>query len=200
MPDLGHEPAARERVDLWSDDPLGEAARPRVSKPDDGAAPAHRPGAGQRLVLIHGHLRHELRQIREAVEQVAAGQRTAATARSMINQLTMRQNFWTLGSFCASYCRVLALHHTIEDQAMFGELTARQASLRPVVEQLEREHEVIAAVLTELDTVLVALMADDGRLDAVGHHVRLLDRLLTSHLDYEEEQLVEPLDRFDLDV
>jgi hypothetical protein len=42
-----------------------------------------------------------------------------SAARHHINHLTMRQNYWTLGSFCASYCRVVAIHHTIEDQTMF---------------------------------------------------------------------------------
>jgi alkanesulfonate monooxygenase SsuD/methylene tetrahydromethanopterin reductase-like flavin-dependent oxidoreductase (luciferase family) len=198
-PQPAPEPAPAQRIELWSDDPLGEAGRPRVTKPDEDST-SDRRSTGHRLVLIHGNLRNELRQIREAVASVAAGQRTAASARSLINDLTVRQNFWTLGSFCAAYCRILTMHHSIEDAAMFPALVERMPALAPVVEQLEREHEVIARVLTDLDAALVALMNDDGRVDEVREVVDLLDRVLTSHLDYEEEQLVDPLDRLELDV
>jgi Hemerythrin HHE cation binding domain len=191
----------RGHVDLWSADPLDEAARPVVTLPSDtGRGDRDSSGTGQRLVMVHRHLREELRQIRDAVGQVADGLRDAAFARSLINELTLRQNFWTLGSFCASYCRILTTHHTIEDQYMYPELVGRQSSLAPVVEQLEREHEVIAGVLAGLDAALVALVADDSRIDDVRDHVELLDRVLTSHLDYEEAQLVEPLDRLAIDI
>ncbi len=33
--------------------------------------------------------------------------------------MTMRQNNWTLGADCESYYRVVATHHTIEDQSIF---------------------------------------------------------------------------------
>jgi hypothetical protein len=192
-------PAEREQIIRWGNDPLGEAERPHVSRPD-GTAAGNPNGTGNHLVQIHDHLRAEMRQVRDVVAQVASGQRHAAEARSVINDLVMRQNFWTLGSFCASYCRVLTTHHTIEDEHMFPELVGRQDSLAPVVRQLEREHEVIAEVLTALDAALVALMDDDSQLKAVQDHVDLLDRILTSHLNYEEGELVEPLNRLNMRV
>jgi hypothetical protein len=191
--------AEGEQITLWGNDPLGEAERPHVSRPE-GTAAGNSNGTGNHLVQIHDHLRTELRQVRDVVAQVAAGQRSAAAARSVINDMAMRQNFWTLGSFCAAYCRVLSTHHTIEDEHMFPELVGRQESLAPVVRQLEREHKVIAEVLTALDAALVALMEDDSQLKAVQDHVDLLDRALTSHLDYEEGELVEPLNRLNMRV
>jgi hemerythrin-like domain-containing protein len=116
----------------------------------------------------------------------------------LINQLTMRQNYWTLGAFCASYCRVLTTHHTIEDEHMFVALGQAQESLAPVLARLGREHEVIAGVLTGLDEALVAMVADPARLDEVRDRVELLAEALLSHLDYEEEELVEPLGRLDI--
>ncbi|MFI5755591.1 LLM class flavin-dependent oxidoreductase [Streptomyces sp. NPDC051569] len=190
-----------ERVDLWATDPLKENSRPRVTKQSAGAGRTGRPGGtGARLVLIHNNLRQEMQQIRDAVAQVAAGDQEAAAARSMINNLTMRQNHWTLGSFCAAYCRTLTTHHTIEDELMFPELQEKQDSLSPVLEQLEQEHEVIADVLIALDEALVALIKDDTKIGDVHRCVALLDRVLTSHLDYEEEELVEPLDRLNINV
>ncbi|NJP28029.1 LLM class flavin-dependent oxidoreductase [Microbispora sp. SCL1-1] len=179
---------------------LDEATRPRLPKRDISALPPRRQANGQRLVLIHDHLRRELTQIRDALEQVAAGRSDAAALRSMINELTMRQNYWTLGTFCASYCRLLTTHHTIEDEHMFPMLAAAQKSLAPVVARLEEEHEVIAGVLTQLDAALVAMIEDPDRLDGVRDQVELLSDVLLSHLRYEEEELVEPIARLNLDI
>ncbi|MEU8060688.1 LLM class flavin-dependent oxidoreductase [Microbispora bryophytorum] len=179
---------------------LDEATRPRLPKRDIAALPRRQQANGRRLVLIHDHLRQELAQIRDALEQVAAGRSDAAALRSMINELTLRQNYWTLGTFCASYCRLLTTHHTIEDEHMFPMLAAAQESLAPVVARLEQEHEVIAGVLTELDAALVAMIEDPDRLDGVREQVDLLSDVLLSHLRYEEEELVEPIARLDLDI
>ncbi|TQS25578.1 LLM class flavin-dependent oxidoreductase [Microbispora sp. KK1-11] len=179
---------------------LDEATRPRLPKRDIAALPPRQQANGRRLVLIHDHLRQELTQIRDALEQVAAGRSDAAALRSMINELTMRQNYWTLGTFCASYCRLLTTHHTIEDEHMFPMLAAAQESLAPVVTRLEQEHEVIAGVLTELDAALVAMIEDPDRLDGVRDQVDLLSDVLLSHLRYEEEELVEPIARLNLDI
>ena len=51
--------------------------------------------------------------------------------RSFINRMTIRQNGWTLGAFCESYCRIVAGHHTLEDQSIFPHLRARDAGLAP---------------------------------------------------------------------
>jgi alkanesulfonate monooxygenase SsuD/methylene tetrahydromethanopterin reductase-like flavin-dependent oxidoreductase (luciferase family)/hemerythrin-like domain-containing protein len=179
---------------------IDEATRPRLSKRDLAALTPAQQANGRRLVLIHDHLRQELAQIRDALEQVAAGRSDPAALRSLINQLTMRQNYWTLGTFCASYCRLLTTHHTIEDEHMFPMLAAAQKSLAPVVERLEQEHEVIADVLTRLDAALVAMIEDPERLDGVREQVDLLSDVLLSHLDYEEEELVEPIARLELDI
>ena len=79
----------------------------------------------------------------------------------------MRQNYWTLGAFCASYCRVVSVHHTIEDERMFVELRGGDADLGPVLDRLSEEHEEIAGVLTRLDRALVAMITDTDQLPAV---------------------------------
>ncbi len=192
------EQRAPEHIDLWSADPLGEATRPRSPKNQTVSTGSGNTGA--RLVLIHDHLRNEMREIRHTVAQVASGRQDAAAARSMINSLTLRQNYWTLGTFCTAYSRTLTTHHTIEDQFMFPELRKKQESLGPVVEQLEHEHEIIAEILARLDAALVTLVQDDSQMSEVQDLAAVLDRLLTSHLGYEEEELVEPLYRLGIDV
>ena len=142
------------------------------------------------LVQVHAHLRSELASIVAAIDEVAAGSADPEATRSMINALTMRQNYWTLGSFCAAYCRMLSMHHGIEDEAMFPGLVRREPSLEPVVERLMADHELVAEVLVGLDEALVALV-DGGRdVEPVRNRATELSNLLLPHLTYEEEQLL----------
>lgn len=193
-------PAARLSAELPSD----EAARPRGPEPAPGLTYTEwgRDGA-RRLIAIHDHLRQELDQVRDLIEQVAGGTLSAGAARSVINTMTMRQNKWTLGTYCESYCRVVATHHTIEDLQMLPALRAADPRLAGVTDRLAEEHEVIAAVLERVDAALVALVApgDDGAaLAEVRRSVDLLTDALLSHLSYEERELVEPLTRLPLEI
>jgi hemerythrin-like domain-containing protein len=173
---------------------LDEATRPRAPHHNDAGTPSGRASA-QMLVGVHAHLRSELDQIRGVVAEVAAGQSSAALARSLINQMSMRQNYWSLGAFCATYCRVLTVHHAIEDAYLFVDLQSRDAELAPVVERLSEEHEVVAAVLTRLDAALVAMVDDPEQLTEVQTEVDRLADILLSHLAYEEEELLGPIAR-----
>ncbi|MEU3186300.1 hemerythrin domain-containing protein [Streptomyces sp. NPDC006923] len=195
--------ASGEHSGLRPGGSLDEATRPRAPRASAAETAPSEPypgGTGARLIRIHAGLRQEMAQIQDAVAQIAVGASDPAATRSLINSLTLRQNYWTLGSFCAGYCRTLTTHHTIEDQVMFPELEARQASLGPVVRRLEAEHDIIADALTALDKALVALVRGDGTIGDVRSRTDHLDRILTSHLDYEEAELVGPLDRLGIHV
>jgi alkanesulfonate monooxygenase SsuD/methylene tetrahydromethanopterin reductase-like flavin-dependent oxidoreductase (luciferase family) len=152
--------------------------------------------AGQQTLLaIHEHLRQELARLREVIEEVRDGRSTGAEARSYLNNMTMRQNYWTLGAFCAAYCRVLSVHHAIEDQQLFPDLKAADQSLAPILERLRHEHEGIAEVLAEIDAALVAMVDDEMRLDDTESAVDHLNDALLAHLKYEEDQLLGPIGR-----
>jgi lysophospholipase L1-like esterase len=149
----------------------------------------------QLLRSVHQHLRSELQEVRDVVAQVVSGEADVVSARHHINPLTMRQNYWTVGSFCAAYCRVVAIHHTIEDLHMFPGLVTHQPDLAPVVARLSAEHETIAQVLTELDEALIAMVTDpDGHRLVQAWSERLATQLL-EHLAYEEEQLLPAIGR-----
>ncbi|MFC7485759.1 LLM class flavin-dependent oxidoreductase [Knoellia sp. CPCC 206453] len=157
------------------------------------AIPAH-------LVEVHDYLRSELDQVRDIVRQVREGQTSVGQARSVINTMTIRQNNWTLGAYCESYCRIVTGHHTNEDRGMFPHLLRADPSLEPVVSKLEDDHEVIAGLLDALDRALVALVGDPGygsdgqrALDALSDAVDQLAESLLAHLSYEEEALHDPL-------
>lgn len=151
--------------------------------------------SGQHLIDVHDHLRAELEQIRDLVEQVAAGSIGVGQARSHINTMTMRQNNWTLGTYCESYCRLVTTHHSLEDASLFPHLRRADPALVPVVDRLEEEHRVIHDVLEGVDKALVALVDGSGDIDGLRAAVDLLDDTLLSHLSYEERELVEPLAR-----
>jgi len=114
-----------------------------------------------------------------------------------MNRMTIRQNNWTLGVYCASYCRVVTGHHTLEDRSVFPHLKGREPELDPVIDRLAGEHEVIAELLERIDAALVALVASEpDAMDEVRAAVDLLTDAMVSHLSYEERELVEPLARF----
>ncbi len=174
---------------------LDEDARPHLPKdPDPVVTPIGRESQ-EKLLAVHEHLRRELAEIREAAAAVAAGELDPAEARSLMNRLTMRQNYWALGSFCAQYCRVVTDHHTIEDRHLFPGLRREEEALEPVLERLHWEHEVIAAVLDRFDRALVAMMGDARRVEDVRRVADELHDALLSHLAYEEDELLAPLGR-----
>jgi hemerythrin-like domain-containing protein len=119
--------------------------------------------------------------------------------------MSMRQNNWTLGAYCESYCRVVTGHHTLEDASVFPHLRRAEPGLGPVLDRLHEEHDVIHDVLEQFDRALVRLVAEDGTghagADVLGGVQRALDLLtdtLLSHLAYEERELIGPLSRHGL--
>ncbi len=178
--------------------PWDESLRPTHTEPDDASHPGANQAIPQHLVDIHDGLRAELGQVRDIVAQVRTGQLTVGGARSAINTMTMRQNNWTLGAYCESYCRIVTTHHTLEDRSVFPHLRRSELGLGPVLDRLEEEHEVIHDVLDGVDRALVALVGSDGgdaALDDLQRQVDLLTDTLLSHLAYEERELIGPLAR-----
>ncbi|MBA2956673.1 LLM class flavin-dependent oxidoreductase [Nocardioides sp. CGMCC 1.13656] len=184
-------PAVRELVAAARAGAPVPAAAPTPSQPEVA-------GMGRHLVDVHDHLRAELAQVFDVIGQVEAGSLDAGRARGVINEMTMRQNDWTMGAYCQSYCRLVATHHTIESSSMFPHLRASDPSLAPVLDRLDEEHHTIHGLLEEVDRALVAVVAgsDSDGLPGLRAAVDRLAEALTGHLSYEEEQLVGPLDRY----
>lgn len=145
-------------------------------------------------------LRGELTAIRDLIADVQKGAVNAAHARSQLNQMTMRQNNWTMGAYCQSYCRLVTAHHSGEDAALFPYLRAREAGLGPVLDRLQEEHVIIHDVLDSVDRALVDFIeqADDtaGDFTELQQAADLLTDALLSHLAYEERELTDPLARY----
>ncbi len=182
---------ARLTESLWD-----ESTRPTGPPPEPGRHYTPRDlASGQQLVDIHNHLRAELTQIRDLVAQVLEGSTDPAAARSAINEMTLRQNNWTVGAYCAAYCRLVTTHHSIEDQALFPRLRRSDPQLAPVVDRLHWEHEVIHEVLQGVDRALVTFVGPEHYGRQLQLAVDQLSDTLLSHLSYEERELVEPIAR-----
>ena len=179
--------------------PWDETSRPRYPVPAAASYTEAQQAHPQHLIDIHDALRAELTQLRDVVDQVRRGLLQVGQARSVINTMTMRQNNWTLGAYCESYCRIVTGHHTLEDRSMFAFLRQRDPDAAPVVDRLAEEHEVIADVLEQVDRALVgarrrrAPRRPSERLEQLSTAVDLLSDTLLSHLSYEERELLHPL-------
>ncbi|HEY0449510.1 LLM class flavin-dependent oxidoreductase [Actinophytocola sp.] len=176
---------------LWDETrrPTGPEADPDATYVDHGRM------TGQHLIEIHDHLRGELDRVRGLVRQVMEGSLDVGAARSEINEMTMRQNNWTLGAFCESYCRFVTMHHSLEDTSFFPQIRRADPRLAPVLDRLKEEHHVIHDVLNRVDAALVATVSDPNGILELSDAVDLLTDTLLSHLSYEERELVEPLAR-----
>jgi alkanesulfonate monooxygenase SsuD/methylene tetrahydromethanopterin reductase-like flavin-dependent oxidoreductase (luciferase family) len=186
--------ARRSSLHVWDEStrPIGPAPDPqRTYTP-------HELASGQHLIDVHDGLRSELTQIHELIDQVAAGAMDVGTARSHINTMTMRQNKWTLGTYCETYCRIVTTHHTLEDRSLFPHLRDADSRLAPVIDRLEQEHAAIHDVLEGVDRALVAFVATPDGMADLRAAVDLLSDTLLSHLAYEERELVEPIARLGL--
>jgi alkanesulfonate monooxygenase SsuD/methylene tetrahydromethanopterin reductase-like flavin-dependent oxidoreductase (luciferase family) len=173
-----------------------ESARPAGPNPDPAREyTAHEIATGRHLIQVHDGLREELTRIRDLIEQVSTGATDPGVARDHINQLTIRQNNWTVGVYCESYCRVVTTHHTIEDQSVFPHLRRADPRLVPVIDRLQEEHVAIHGVLEQVDRALVAFVAGPDGIKELRAAADLLTDTLLSHLAYEERELVEPLAR-----
>lgn len=131
---------------------------------------------GDHLIRIHDAFRAELAAVREDL----VGSGSALVAQLRIN--------------CLTICHDLHTHHTMESQGLFPQLAEAHPHLRPALERLEREHEVIKRILDDLEELV---RGGDGNADLVGEFDRLAGEL-EAHLRYEEEQLVATLNEIKL--
>ncbi|MDQ1618558.1 MAG: hypothetical protein QOE19_1127 [Actinomycetota bacterium] len=193
---LGVTPTPDDAIRLSDRAAWDETTRPRrdqtgpaVTYTDQGRR------ASQQLIAVHDLLRNELSDLRHILRQVRDEAIQSEDARAALNEMALRQNDWTLGTFCARYCSVVAQHHGAEDAAVFPHLAHREPQLTPVIDRLTQEHLVIHDAIQEVDRALVQHMARPENHDAIQAAIDYLTDALLSHLAYEEQELVEPLAR-----
>ncbi|UQS25812.1 LLM class flavin-dependent oxidoreductase [Amycolatopsis thermalba] len=174
---------------------IAPAVRELVAAARGGPGTEREAAAGRRLVEAHDHLRAELGRLRDLVAEVAAGTLDAGAARSHLRTLALRQNNWTLGAYCASFCRVVSVHHHREDADIFPALRRFEPGLAPVLDRLEDEHRAIQALVERVDAALVAFAGGAGDITGLREALDSLTDALLSHLSDEERELTGPLGR-----
>jgi hypothetical protein len=193
---MGVTPTPDNAIRLSDRAPWDDSTRPRRdhSSPDATYTDQGRR-ASKQLIEVHDLLRGELTDLRDILRQVRDEAIGAVAARAALNEMALRQNDWTLGAFCARYCGVVAQHHGVEDAAVFPHLAGREPQLKPVIDRLTEEHQVIHDAIQEVDRALVQHMTGPDNHNAIQGAIDFLTDALLSHLAYEEHELVEPLAR-----
>jgi len=180
----------------WDETTRPTLAQP-ATEPGRTSYAGDQQGAAEHLVAVHDHLRAELERLRSLVDDVRRGLLSAGGARAEVHAMSMRQNNWTLGAYCQSYCGFVNGHHTLEDAGVFPHLRRSEPAAAPVLDRLQDEHVVIHGLLDGVDRALVRLVRDQdaAALDTVEQSIDLLADRLLSHLAYEERELRGPLAR-----
>ena len=194
---LGVRPTPDDGMRVSAGVPWDESTRPH--RPESGPGVTYdRRGAlvGQHLIDVHDALRTELTELRKILARVRDGAMSAGDARSALNEMSLRQNDWTLGAFCASYCAALTGHHGLEDEAIFPHLAQSDPTLEPVIDRLVDEHLVIHDAIQNVDRALVGHINHPDDYESIQAAIDFLTDALLSHLSYEEREIVEPLSRF----
>ena len=156
---------------------------PEVTPPGTGV------GAAQVAALLEAHagLRRDLATIRQLL--ASSSRQGQSDVRQVVDGLQMAAHDWQVRAYCDRYCRIVEVHHGVEDQRLFPALRRLDPELRPLIDRLATDHQELARLLGELQAVL------DGPEESVTTHS--LDGLLTTlgdaleaHLAREEEGLI----------
>lgn len=157
---------------------------------------------GRHLVMIHEHFRGQMRFLRTIIEQAGTGDSTPEDIQAEVEKLPMLENYRRFGNLCGQHCRVIEMHHMIEDQAIFPELSSKDKAMKNVVDRLIAEHGVVHEVLTKLVDALNALITTP-EVQGYARTVEIyatLETILLSHFDYEETQLGDALGYYDISI
>jgi hemerythrin-like domain-containing protein len=139
---------------------------------------------GNQLVAVHMWLRDELARLRDDVDAYldGAGDRPS-----------------NLRTHCLAFCSAVTRHHTGEDGGAFPALATQFPELRPTIDELVRDHDMVAGILRELGQLLDGLteQPDEAEADRVRAELDGLTALLESHFRYEEKRIVTALNTLD---
>ncbi len=175
---------------------LDDATRPTVPRLQ-GLRPEQRM-AGEHLREIHDHLRQNMAAIRRLIQRAADGLATTEEVAAETAGMEMVDNFRRFGNLCGRHCQIVNTHHSIEDAYVFPAIAAQSDGYRLVAERLQAEHVIVRELLLrQIDTLnaLVTTQTAENFADALEVY-EALERVLASHLGYEEEQIGDALGYF----
>ena len=175
---------------------LDDATRPPAPKLE-GLTEAQR-APGQHLRMVHDHLRENMKTLAKLIERANGGSVTRAEIATEADNLAMVSNYRRFGNLCGQHCQIVHTHHSIEDYAVFPALARQGAAFKAVADRLRAEHVVVHELLERLIDVLNALASDpsEARFQDAKTVYQALERVLLSHLGYEEEAIGDALGYF----
>ena len=93
-------------------------------------------------------------------------------------------------------------HHSIEDYAIFPALAEQGPVFKAIAERLQAEHLVVHELLLALVDALNALAGEPtpARFEETKEVYQALERVLLSHLGYEEDAMGDALGYFEIGV
>lgn len=174
--------------------------RTRPTAPPIAGMTAAQKAAGEHLREVHDHIRGNIKTIRTLIERAAAGVVSAEEVAAETASLQMVANFRRFGNLCGQYCQLVNTHHSLEDAYLFPNVAAISDGYRKVAERLGAEHVVVHELLERQIAALNALARDPGaETFAEAREIfETLERVLLSHLGYEEEQIGDALGYYNL--
>lgn len=177
---------------------LDDATRPTVP-PIPDMRPDQRE-AGEHLREVHDHLRDNMRAIRELIDRARDRLVSADDVARETGDLTMVTNFRRFGNLCGQHCQIVNTHHSIEDAHVFPTIAAINEGYRLVADRLQAEHVVVHELL-ERQIAALNLMVTQPSPEHFAEAVEIfeaLERVLASHLGYEEAQIGDALGYYGL--
>jgi len=139
-----------------------------------------------------------MKTLGKLIERASAGGVTQAEISAEADGLAMVNNYRRFGNLCGQHCQIVHTHHSIEDYAIFPALARQGAAFKAVADRLQAEHVVVHELLERLVDALNALAAEPtlSRFDDAKTVYQALERVLLSHLGYEEEAMGDALGYF----
>jgi hypothetical protein len=177
---------------------LDDATRPPAQKLE-GLTDAQR-APGLHLREVHDHLRHNMTTLGKLIERANAGRVSSAEIAAETDDLAMVANYRRFGNLCGQHCQIVNTHHSIEDYAIFPALAEQGPGFKAIADRLRAEHVVVHELLERLVDALNALAADPAptRFLETKTVYHALERVLLSHLGWEEEAMGDAIGYFGL--
>jgi hypothetical protein len=135
---------------------------------------------GNQLIEVHLWLREELATLREDVDAYLAGGTRPRDLRA----------------HCLTFCSALQRHHVGEDVGAFPVLAERFPELRPVLDELRRDHQLVEDSLTRLQALLDGLGRETDPV-ILRSELDSLAALMETHFVYEEKRILAALNALD---
>ena len=179
---------------------LDDATRPPAQKLEGLTAEQREPG--QHLRMIHDHLRRNMVTLGELMQRAEAGTLTHQQISEETSNLTMIANYRRFGNLCGQYCQIVNTHHSIEDYAIFPALAQQGGAFKAIADRLKAEHVVVHELLERLIDALNAMVTEPTpeRFADTRTVYQALERVLLSHLGYEEDAMGDALGYFGIGV